>query len=81
MRIVFEQPTYRAECWVGVSSHVRVSFAAGSCDVNSLTPSGAKNQAGHPCAASWKNRMYNEAIVDARPEEEAMSWYNLRLMR
>jgi len=23
----------------------------------------------------WEDRIYNEAIVDARPEEQAMSWH------
>ncbi len=28
-----------------------------------------------------EDRIYNEAIVDARPEEQAMSWCYLILMR
>ena len=28
-----------------------------------------------------EDRIYNEAIVDARPEEQAMSWCHLILMR
>jgi hypothetical protein len=35
-------------------------------------------QVTHPCR---KDTIYNEAIVDARPEEQAMSRYYLILMR